>query len=145
MAAGPWHYPSMPVFEGNDGRDLVRFAIGKPQERIPVYGRERGWISVWEVVNGQPRHQRAVFVETDDFSITGDHVAPIAGKGGEGKKLFEPSERDLLPAVYDGMRVEVHRDRCSGPNAKNRLTVVAREDEFEVMLNHALAHRHVRS
>jgi hypothetical protein len=133
------------MWEGQDAEGIIRFAIGKPVERIPVYGRERGWISVWEVVNGQPREQRAVFVETDDFETTGDHVALISGRRGSKKAGFPPNERAALPPLYRGMRVETHRDRCNGPYAKDRLAVVAREDEQEVMLNHALAHLRLRA
>jgi hypothetical protein len=46
------HYPPMTVYEGRDQMGLVRFCIGVPQERMKVHGRERGWASVWEVVNG---------------------------------------------------------------------------------------------
>jgi hypothetical protein len=146
----PWpevheHYSAMPVWEGTDAQGTVRFAIGKPNERVPVYGRERGWVSVWEVVNGQPREQRAVFVETDDFESTGDHIAVISGKGGSKKKGFAPHERAALPAVYDRLRVEVHRDRCNGPYAKNRLAVVAKAEEPTVMLDHALHHLRLRA
>jgi hypothetical protein len=86
----------MTVWEGRDNQGIVRFAIGKPKERVPVYGKTRGWM-------------------------------------------------DALPAAYEGLRIEVHRDRCDGPYAKNRLAVVAREDEPEVMLTHALAHLRLRS
>ena len=102
-------------------------------------------ISVWEVVNGQPREQRAVFVETDDHNVTGDHIAVISGKDGYKKRGYAPSERHALPDAYDGMRVEVHRDRCNGPYAKNRLGVVATSEEAEVMLEHALAHLRLRA
>jgi hypothetical protein len=146
----PWpgvheHYPPMPVWQGQDDRGVARFAIGKPAERMNLYGRERGWISVWEVVNRRPREQRAVFVEADDFASTGDHVAVISGRGGSKKGGFAPHEDHALPSIYSGMRVEVHRHRCNGPYARNRLAVVAREDEPEVMLNHALAHLRLRA
>jgi hypothetical protein len=146
----PWpevheHYPPMVVYEAADNVGLVRFCIGVPRERMPVYGRERGWASVWEVVNGQPREQRAVFVDTDDFAATGERIALISGKDGQPKKLFEPNDAPLLPPVYSGMRTAVHRTVCSGPYAKNRLGVLATDDEPEVMLNHALAHLRLRT
>lgn len=139
------HYPPMTVYEGRDQMGLVRFCIGVPQERMKVHGRERGWASVWEVVNGQPREQRAVFLETDDFTTTGDRVALIAGKSGKPRQLFEPGEEPQLPSVYAGMRIAVHRDVCTGPYAKNRLGVLARDDEVQVMLDHALAHLRLRT
>lgn len=68
----------------------------------------------------------AVFAETDDFDTTGDHVAVISGKGGSKRAGFSPTE-------------------CHGPYAKNRLAVVATEDEVGVMLDHALAHLRLRA
>ena len=138
------HYPPMPVYEGLDEVGPVRFCIGVPEERMQLYGRDRGWASVWEVINRQPREQRAVFVDTDRFAETRDRVALISGKDGGPKKLFEPDDLQDLPVVYDGMRIVVHRDVCSGPYAKNRLGVLANENENDVMLNHALAHLRLR-
>lgn len=139
------HYPRLDVFEGSDARGVVRLAIGKPRERMPVYGRERGWVAVWELVNGGPREQRAVFVESDDHATTGDHAALITGKGGMRRSMYAPEDRPLLPAMYLGMRVQVHRDRCTGRYAKNRLAVMARLDEPQTMLDHALANLRMRS
>ena len=134
------HYGTMQVWEGADADGPVRLAIGAPRERLEIYGRERGWVSVWEVVNGQPREQRANFIEADDFDATGERIARIRGRGGNKKAGFAPHERHLLPAGYAGVRVEVQRDRCHGPYAPNRLGVVASDQEIETMLNHALAH-----
>lgn len=139
------HYGPMTVWEGRDERGPVHLAIGEPQERLTIYGRERGWVSVWEVVNGEPRDQRAVFTETDDFEATGERIAVINGNHGDKKTGFTRGEAHLLPAVYHGMRIDLHRDRCSGPYAKNRLGVIASDRDTEVMLNHALAHLRLRS
>jgi hypothetical protein len=139
------HYGPMRVFDGNDGNRVVRLAVGAPEERYEFYGKERGWVSVWEVANDRPVRQLANFIEVDDFDQTGDRAALISGKDGAAKKGFAPTERHLLPAVYDGMRIEVQRDRIVGPYSRNRLVVIARDDEIEVMLNHALAHLRLRS
>src|SRR4051812_15084703 len=139
------HYDPMTVWQTTDEHGLVRLALGRPRETLTVYGRERGWLSVWEVVNGQPREQRAVFLDTDDYATTGEGIALISGKDGRKKALFTPGEEHLLPPVYRGMRVEVHRDRCSGPYAKNRLGVVATDQDTEIMLEHGLAHLRLRS
>jgi hypothetical protein len=139
------HYPLMRVYETHDDHGAARLAIGEPQERYPVYGKERGLLSVWEVVNGRPVRQLANFIEVDDFEKTGDRAALISGKDGAAKKGFAPNERHLLPGVYNGMRVEVQNDRIVGPNSRNRLAVVAREDEVVVMLDHALTHLRLRS
>ena len=137
-------YPQMDVYEARDEQGVVRLAIGEPTNRYPVYGRERGLLSVWEVRKGEPVRQLANFIEVDDFEETGDRAALISGKDGAAKKGFAPNERHLLQAVYDGMRVEVQNERIVGPNSRNRLVVVAREDEVNVMLDHALAHLRLR-
>jgi hypothetical protein len=140
------HYPEMRVYEGHDDQGVVRLAIGQPEKPLPnLYGRERHWLSVWEVINGQPREQRANFIETDDFPTTGDRIALISGKGGGKKALYSPDEEDQLPGVYKGMRIQVQRDRINGPQAKNRLAVVASDADVEDMLNHGLAHVRLRS
>jgi hypothetical protein len=54
-------------------------------------------------------------------------------------------EEHALPQIYKRMRIEVHRDRCNGPYAKNRLGVVANAEEPQVMLDHALAHLRLRT
>jgi hypothetical protein len=141
------HYGPMTVWEGRDEQGPVRLAIGRPAERLHLYGRERGWVSVWEVVNGQPREQRANFIDTDDFETTGERIAVISGRDGGKKAMFAPGDEHLLPPVYRDMRIEVQRDRCNGPYAKNRLGVVATDGDgdLDVMLNHALAHLRLRS
>lgn len=138
------HYGPMKVFEGRDEVGLARLAIGAPSERYEFYGRDRGWLSVWEVVNGRPARQLANFIEVDDFAESHDRAALISGKDGGAKKGFSPHERDLLPPSYDGMRVEVQRDRIVGPYSRKRLAVVARDEETDIMLNHALAHLRLR-
>ena len=139
------HYPLMRVYETHDRHVGVRLAIGEPNERYPVYGKERGLFSVWEVVNGRPVRQLANFIEVDDFGKTDDRAALISGKDGAAKKGFAPNERHLLPQAYDGMRIELQNERIVGPNSRNRLVVIAREDELDTMLDHALAHLRVRS
>lgn len=139
------HYGPMTVWESRDDQGPVRLAIGQPRERLPLYGCERGWVSIWEVINGQPREQRANFIETDDLKTTGERIAHISGKGGHRMAGFVPGEEHLLPAVYSGMKIELQRDRLRGPYAKNRLGVVATAQDRDTMLDHALAHLRLRS
>jgi hypothetical protein len=142
---GREQYAPMTVWESRDEIGPVRLAIGSPLKRLHLYGKERGWVSVWEVINGQPREQRANFIEADDFEETGERIAIITGKGGSKKQQYEPEDRDLLPPIYDDMRIEVQRDRCNGPQGRNRLGVVATDEETDVMLDHALNHLRLRS
>jgi hypothetical protein len=134
------HYGPMAVWESADDQGPVRLAIGEPQERLDLYGRKRGWLSIWQVINGQPRDQRANFVETDDYATSGERIAHIRGKNGNRMAGYAPTEKHLLPAVYANMRIEVQRDRMNGRYAKERLGVVATSDDIEVMLDHALTH-----
>ncbi|HTA34508.1 MAG TPA: hypothetical protein VK721_13905 [Solirubrobacteraceae bacterium] len=139
------YYGPMAVYETRDDHGSVRLAIGQPTSRLTLYGAERGWVSVWHVVNGRPVQQLANFLETDDFEATGERGALISGKDGARKKGFAPGEDSLLPPVYESMRVEVHRDHFNGPKARNRLAVIATDQDTDAMLDHALAHLHLRS
>jgi hypothetical protein len=142
---GNEHYGPMTVYETRDHHGTVRLAIGQPHSRLPLYGAERGWVSIWHVANGRPVQQLANFIETDDFKETGARAALISGKDGARKKGFAPGEESLLPPVYSEMRIETHRDRLNGPMARNRLVVIATERDTDAMLDHALAHLHLRS
>lgn len=139
------HYGPMTVWERSVDDETVRLAIGQPRERLDLYGKERGWVSVWEVANGQPREQCANFIETDDFETTGERIALIRGKGGNRQAGFEPGDEDLLSETYRGVRIAVQRDRIVGPYAKKRLGVIATDDDTVVMLEHALVHRQLRT
>jgi hypothetical protein len=138
------HYGPMHVYETIDQHGPVRIALGEPRERLPLYGRERGWVSLWHVVNGRPQRQLANFVEVDDFGTTRERAALISGKDGAAKKGFSPGDEHLLPPAYQSMRIEVQRDRLVGANSRNRLVVVATDDDVTTMLDHALAHLHLR-
>jgi hypothetical protein len=142
---GEEHYRPMEVYQTRDHHGPVRLAIGHPHRRLTLYGTERGWVSVWHVVNGRPVQQLANFIETDNFENTGERAALISGKDGARKKGFAPGEESLLPHVYSDMRLEIHRDRLNGPNGRNRLVVIATDRDTDIMLDHALAHLHLRS
>jgi hypothetical protein len=46
---------------------------------------------------------------------------------------------DALPAVYaKRFRTQIHNERVVHPGAWNKIVVVAREDDDEAILNHAL-------
>lgn len=135
----------MILYETWRHRAPIRLAIGSPDSRLTLYGRDRGWTSVWQVRRNRAVRQLANFLETDDFAATGDRAAIISGKDGRPRLGFSPGEEGLLPEVYRHMRIEVHRDRLEGRGAKNRLIVVASEQETDVMLEHGLAHLVLRS
>jgi hypothetical protein len=138
-------YGAMAVYRTTDNRGDAQIALGDPGVRLPLYGRERGWLSTWEVRNERPVRQLANFVEVDDFETTRERAALISGKDGAPKKGYAPGEEHLLPAIYQGMRIEIQRDRLVGPNARNRLVVIATDGDVTTMLDHALGHLRLRS
>ena len=140
----PEHYADLKVFESTQPTGKVQLALGAVSTPRELYGRERGWVSVWELSNGTPREQRAVFVECDNFSQSGDRIALIYGKDGKSKGLYAPSEIDQLPPEYAALRIGIHRDHCSGRYAKNRLGLLARDDETAAMLAHAMVNLRLR-
>jgi len=140
----PEHYAELKVFESAQPTGKVQLALGAVSTPRELYGRERGWVSVWELANGTPREQRAVFVECDDFEQTGDRIALIYGKDGKSKGLYGPAELDQLPPEYAALRIGIHRDHCSGRYAKNRLGLLARDGEPDAMLAHAMVNLRLR-
>jgi hypothetical protein len=142
---GREHYGPMRQFECFDGLEKLRLAYGSPAERLTIYGSDRGWVSVWWVVNGKPRQQLANFLEADDFETSGERLALISGKNGSRKAGYMPGEQHLLPPVYKSMRLAVQRDRIAGEGARNRLAVVAGDNEAQAMLDHGLAHLRLRN
>jgi hypothetical protein len=76
------------------------------------------------------------FAAADDYAQTSELVAVIRGSDG-GRRMY--SAGDTLPAVYaERFRTEIYNERIVYPGAWNKLVVVAREDDHETMLNHAL-------
>ena len=52
---------------------------------------------------------------------------------------------DVLPTVYaERFRTETYNDRVMHPGAWNKIAVVAREDDDQTILNHALIQRRRR-
>jgi hypothetical protein len=138
-------FGSLTVYESADGNGPVQLALGSPQRPLNLYGRVRSWISVWQVRNGKPGRQLANFLETDDFAASGERVALINGKNGQPKVNYSPGEEELLPDIYAPMRVAVQRERIAGPNARNKLVVVAGQGETDAMLDHALTQLRLRT
>jgi hypothetical protein len=81
----------------------------------------------------------AVFIEGDDPT---DLVAVIKSKGPGGRSMFSPG--DELPAAYAGLTVDVFRHRVVGPQAYNKLALVAENEDRQAMLNHAAIQSVVR-
>ena len=117
-----------------------QLGLGQAAERGTYYGRERGYWLVFEMVNGQKRRPIVVFTEGDSAA---DLVAIIRGKGPGGRSMFAPG--DDLPSGYEDLVVDVFRNRINGPQAFNRLAVVAEDADREAMLDHGLLQLHLRA
>ena len=90
-------------------------------------------------------HERRIepvveFREADHSDENGPYVAINRGKGKTGREMFAPG--DEPPAGYENPPIESCRDHIA--NGFRRLAVVARADEPEVMLDHALLQARLR-
>jgi hypothetical protein len=133
-------YAPFEVWETTRGGRKVQIGLGQATNRGEYYGRERGYWLVFEMVNGHKRRPIVVFTEGDHAK---DLVAVIKGKGSGGRSMFSPG--DALPQGYESLTVDVFRDRITGPQAYNRLAVVAENGDRETMLEHGLLQLGLRS
>lgn len=140
---GTEHYQPFEIWETTDGRGRVQIGLGRPVERGDYYGKtDVGWWLAFEMINRQKRRPIVVFNEADDFETTGDLVAIIKGKGAGGRSMFAPG--DELPAGYERLSIDVFRDRISGPQAFNRLAVIAEGGDRQAMCEHAFLQLRLR-
>jgi hypothetical protein len=120
-----------------------------------VYRSNGLMLAVAELTNARERAQTWVFkmsddlaskrpvtpfLAADDYADTGEMISLIRGKGETGRKMFGPG--DVLPAAYDGMRIELQADRKQG--GYQRYCVVAHKDDAETMLRHCAAQVQLR-
>lgn len=99
------------------------------------WGRDRKYVVAF-LSAGSPQQPLVEFVAADDYAQTRELVAVIRGSDG-GRRMYGIG--DALPAVYtERFRTQVYNERVVHPGAWNKLVVVAREDDDEVILNHAL-------
>jgi hypothetical protein len=99
------------------------------------WGRDRKYVVAF-LSSGSPQQPLVEFVAADDYEQTRELVAVIRGSDG-GRRMYGVG--DALPAVYtERFRTEIYNERVVHPGAWNKIVVVAREDDHEAMLNHAL-------
>jgi hypothetical protein len=99
------------------------------------WGRDRKYVVAF-LSSGSPQQPLAEFVAADDYSETRELVAVIRGSDG-GRRMY--SAGDVLPPVYQNhFRTQIYSERVVHPGAWNKTVVVAREDDDNAMLNHAL-------
>jgi hypothetical protein len=99
------------------------------------WGRDRKYVVAF-LSAGSPQQPLVEFVAADDYEKTSELVAVIRGSDG-GRRMYGVG--DGLPPVYtERFRTQIYNERVVHPGAWNKLVVVAREDDDESMLNHAL-------
>jgi hypothetical protein len=118
------------------GHGTVHIALGKNLHR-QAWASDRMHIVAF-LTSGSPQVPLAEFQGTDDFDQTRELIAIIRGQGGpRSKKMFGPA--DPLPPVYtERFRTALYSDRIRVRGAWAKVGVLAREDEPDVMLDHAL-------
>jgi hypothetical protein len=99
------------------------------------WGRDRKYVVAF-LSSGSPQKPLAEFVAADDYETTRELVAVIRGSDG-GRRMYGAG--DALPGVYEEhFRTALYSDRVVYPGAWSKIVVVAPEDDYETMLNHAL-------
>lgn len=99
------------------------------------WGRDRKYVVAFRS-GGSPQQPLVEFVAADDYEQTRELVAVIRGSDG-GRRMYGAG--DALPAVYaERFRTQIYNERVVHPGAWNKVVVVAREDDDEAILNHAL-------
>jgi hypothetical protein len=99
------------------------------------WGRDRKYVVAF-LSSGSPQRPLAEFVATDDYEESRELVAVIRGSDG-GRRMYDAG--DALPRVYkERFRTQLYSERVVYPGVWNKVVVVAREDDDETMLNHAL-------
>jgi hypothetical protein len=129
------HYSRYRVFMGSARAEgAVYIGLGETV-RNHKWGRDRKYVVAF-ASSGSPQQPLAEFVAADDYEQSHELVAVIRGSDG-GRRMY--GSGDTLPEVYqERFRTQIYSDRVVHPGVWNKVVVVAREDEDEAMLNHAL-------
>jgi hypothetical protein len=128
-------YSRYRVFIGTTRAEgAVHIGLGETV-RKNKWGRDRKYVVAF-LTSGSPQRPLAEFVAADDYEETCELVAVIRGSDG-GRRMYGAG--DALPRVYrESFRTQLYSERVVYPGVWNKVVVVAREDEDEKMLNHAL-------
>ena len=128
-------YSRFRVFIGTTRAEgAVHIGLGETI-RKNKWGRDRKYVVAF-LSSGSPQRPLAEFAAADDYGETRELVAVIRGSDG-GRRMY--SAGDNLPRVYtEHFRTQLYSERVDYPGVWNKLVVVAREDDDETLLNHAL-------
>jgi len=129
------HYARYRVFIGTTRAEgAVHIGLGETV-RENKWGRDRKYVVAF-LSSGSPHQPLAEFVAADDYQETRELVAVIRGSDG-GRRMYGAG--DVLPGVYEKrFRTQMYSERVVYPGVWNKVVVVAREDDDETILNHAL-------
>lgn len=129
------HYSRYRVFIGTTRAEgAVHIGLGEATRRNK-WGRDRKYVVAF-LSSGSPHQPLAEFVAVDDYQETRELVAVIRGSDG-GRRMYGAG--DVLPGVYEErFRTQMYSERVVYPGVWNKVVVVAREDDDETILNHAL-------
>ena len=132
---GRERYSRYRVFIGvTRAEGAVQIGLGETI-RKNKWGRDRKYVVAF-LSSGSPQRPLAEFVAADDYEESRDLVAVIRGSDG-GRRMYGAG--DALPRVYkERFRTQLYSERIVYSGVWNKVVVVAREDEDEAMLNHAL-------
>ena len=133
--SGRDRYEPYRVFMGTTRAEgAVQIGLGETI-RKNKWGRDRKYVVAF-LSAGSPQQPLVEFVAADDYEQTRELVAVIRGSDGA-RRMYGVG--DALPAVYtERFRTQLYNERVVHPGAWNKVVVVAREDDQEVILNHAL-------
>jgi hypothetical protein len=128
-------YEPYRVFMGTTRAEgAVQIGLGETM-RKKKWGRDRKYVVAF-LSAGSPQQPLVEFVAADDYDETRELVAVIRGSDG-GRRMYGVG--DALPAVYtERFRTQLYNERVVHPGVWNKIVVVAREDDDEAMLTHAL-------
>jgi hypothetical protein len=128
-------YSRYRVFMGTTRAEgAVHVGLGETV-RKNKWGRDRKYVVAFRS-SGSPQQPLAEFVAADDYAETHELVAVIRGSDG-GRRMYGAG--DPLPGVYkERFRTQIYSERVVYPGVWNKVVAVAREDDDEMMLNHAL-------
>jgi hypothetical protein len=128
-------YAPYRVFMGRTRAEgAVQIGLGETI-RKNTRGRDRKYVVAF-LSGGSAQAPLVEFLAADDYEQTRELVAVIRGSDG-GRRMYGAG--DALPALYaERFRTQLYNERIVYPGAWNKMVVVAREDDAETMLNHAL-------
>jgi hypothetical protein len=130
-------YHTYRVYAAETGQTgTVHIGLGTNRSH-PAWGSDRMHVVAF-LSSGSPQIPLVEFQGADDFDQSRELISVIRGKGGgKSKKMFGLG--DPLPRVYaENFRTALYSDRIRVRGAWAKVGVVAREDQPEVLLNHAL-------